>query len=216
MPGVDAVANSHVSSSFDLIDALLYTAAHDLKSPLLTLSLSADLMVRALPETTEQLRTAVDGLRHGGAEIERMLNSLAAVSRAYRRPLDGTVRTVRETLHGLDQARCAEIDDAVEGRIVAVDARAVAELLTVLHRQDGGEIDVRVNGSTLTVSAPAPESDYGIAESPLETLFASLTAHSGSVVQALAEVQVQLERQGGSVRFEDGRVEARLPLEVPA
>jgi hypothetical protein len=46
----------------------------------------------------------------------------------------------------------------------------------------------------------------------IDPLFSSLTAHAGTQVQSLAEVQVQLGRQGSTISFEDGRTVVLVPL----
>ena len=98
----------------------------------------------------------------------------------------------------------------VEQWNVAADAQAIAQLLTAL---DGlGDTTLAISDETLSLSSVQPASDYDLHSTPVETLFSSLTAHSATSVQALAEVQVQLMRQGGSISFEDGRTVARVPL----
>lgn len=193
-------------ASFDLVDTLLYATSHDLKSPLLTLSLSADLLMQGVPDDVKaSSQTALEGLKHGSVEIERMLDALAIVSRAYRRQLDATPVALADALLSTTHDLAG-----VEQWNVAADAQAIAQLLTIL---DGlGDTALAISDETLVLSSVQPASDYDLHPTPVETLFSSLTAHAATSVQALAEVQVQLMRQGGSISFEDGRTVARVPL----
>ncbi|HJM76330.1 MAG TPA: hypothetical protein QGI71_10835 [Dehalococcoidia bacterium] len=86
------------------------------------------------------------------------------------------------------------------------------DLLELLCDEQPDAIVIDVTVTELRIEAPAPESEYGIGDSPLHALFDSLTAHAGTQVQTLAEVQVQLGRQDGSITFEDDRTVARVAL----
>lgn len=82
-----------------MLGAFLRAIAHDLKSPLLTLSLSAELLADILP-VGERAQVARDGLAHGVQEMERMLDSVAALSRARTRPLHGHAVPLGDLLSG--------------------------------------------------------------------------------------------------------------------
>ena len=199
-----------IEGLFEIIDPLLYAVAHDLKSPLLTLSLSADLLLSDAEPADHGQRIAVQGLTEGSKEIERMIDSLAVLSRAYRKSLDPGTTPLTELLVDFEGYLRDEPD--IERFRVAVDGRVVRTLLEMLRDEQPDAIVIDVTATELRIEAPAPESEYGIGASPLQTLFGSLTAHAGTQVQTLAEVQVQLGRQAGSITFEDDRTIVRVPL----
>lgn len=204
----------NINQLFEFIDPLLYSVSHDLRSPLLTLSLSADLLVGTAEPTDQGQRTGIQGLKHGAKEMERMLDAVAVLSRAYRKPLDAETTPLSEVIAGFED--CLQGEPDTEQVRVAVDARVVRELLETLRGEQDAEVTIAVTAEELRIESPAPESEYGLAASPLETLFGSLTAHAATQVQQLSEVQVQLARQAGTIAFEDGRTVARVPLAGPA
>ena len=199
-----------IEGLFEIIDPLLYAVAHDLKSPLLTLSLSADLLLSDAEPVDDAQRIAVQGLTEGSKEMERMIDSLAVLSRAYRKSRDPGTTPLTELLVDFEGYLRGEPD--IERFRVAVDGRVVRTLLEMLRDEQPDAIVIDVTATELRIEAPAPESEYGIGASPLQTLFGSLTAHAGTQVQTLAEVQVQLGRQAGSITFEDDRTIVRVPL----
>ncbi len=69
-----------------LLGSFLRAVSHDLKSPLLTLSLSAELLGDVFPDD-ERGRVAREALTHGLRDMERMLDAVTDVSRARRRVL---------------------------------------------------------------------------------------------------------------------------------
>ncbi len=72
-----------IDDVWPLIDALLYSVSHDLRSPLLGLTLSADLLSDPAGVVDGSTRDiALDGLRHGARDMERILHALTAISRA--------------------------------------------------------------------------------------------------------------------------------------
>ena len=139
-----------------------------------------------------------------------MIDSLAVLSRAYRSTLDEEPMALTEVL--VDSEQRVQGDPDIDQVRVAVDGRVVQKLLRVLRDAQPDEIVVEVTADALRIESPAPESEYGIGDSPLETLFSSLTAHAGTQVQSLAEAQVQLGRQGSTISFEDGRTVVLVPL----
>jgi hypothetical protein len=193
-----------------VIDPLLYAVSHDLKSPLLTLSLSADLLLGNAEPANDGQRIAIQGLTEGSKEMECMIDSLAVLSRAYRKSLDDGTTPLTELL--VDFEGYLRGDPDIERSLVAVDGSVVRTLLEVLRDEQPDAIVIDVSATELRIEAPAPESEYGIGASPLQTLFDSLTAHAGTQVQSPAELQVQLSRQDGSITFEDDRTVVRVPL----
>lgn len=186
-----------------LVDSLLYSVSHDLRSPLLTMSLSADLIgdaLDALPESTSgSVAIALDALRHGAKDMERMLQALTMLSRARRRPVEPHRVSLSVILGGY--VVVSEFED-LRPVTVDVDPLVVRELLDHLSEESPVEVYVRRRDQAVALECPGVRPE-GEANSPLEALVASLQYHAGGTGQALAVSQVLLERQGASVSYRD-------------
>lgn len=203
----DASPSQHDLQS--LLDTLLYSVSHDLRSPLLTMTLSMDLLDEAIrPDGATASGTtavALDAMRQGARDLERMLQALTMLSRARRRPLERTAGALSLILGGY--AVISE-EREIERFVVAVDPLTVRELLDTACSGGADQLHVRIDGRCVVIScATAIE-----AASPLQALAASLRYGAGQPLEQLAAGQVLLERQGAAVRIEDGRLHLSLPL----
>ena len=185
-----------------LFDALLFAVSHDLKSPLLSISLGVELLesapvVESVPDDRAQL--ALDAVRRGAEDLTRQLDAVTIVSRARRRPLDATPVALSPLLP--EHA-------GVDGVRVAVDARVINEFVAAF---DGAQPHARVADGDVRLSLPWPTTAPTCEGPPLEALLASLSTHAGTVVATLAGLQVQLERQGGTIVIGGGSATALLP-----
>ncbi len=188
-----------------LFDALLYAVSHDLKSPLLSIGLGAELLEGASGDG-DRTRLAREAMQRGAEDLTRHLEALTLLSRARRRPLDSAP---------LDLASLLPADATtagLEGVRVAVDGRLVVELHAELSqagapRVVAGDADVRL------VAALPPDTPRieGGPQAPLEALLGALSTHAGTLVGRLAVLQVQLERQGGTLVLGAGQATALLP-----
>ena len=196
-----------------LIDALLYTVAHDLRSPLLTLSLSGELLTDALAdrlraEPTGGAAIALDALRHGARDLERMLQALAIVSRARRRPLE----PVRAPLRLLLGGHIVISDEGDLGsRLVAVDPLMVRELIDAICGEEPAKIDAAVTDRFAVLRLPLPRGFEDLRGAPLVALVESLQRYAGTAVEEMAAGQVIVERQGGTVNVDEAGVRIWLP-----
>ncbi len=201
--GADGVAGAD-----ELLGLFLRAISHDLKSPLLTLSLSAELLADMLP-AAEHAQVARDGLTNGVREMERMLDGVTAISRARSRILASHPVPLGDLLSG----HIVLSEEEHLGRtFVAVDSRYVAELLTAVAAGRAAEVRLELRGAHAQLTLMLPEPLAELTESPLRALLTSLQQHAGTAVGPLAAVQVQLERQGGSIECAEGRLVVRLPL----
>jgi signal transduction histidine kinase len=174
----------------ELLDAFLRAVSHDLKSPLLTISLSNELLADVLSLDEEQAVAAREGLSEGVRELERMLDAVSAVSRARRRPLATGPVMFGDFAASIDPQVFEEIGTAVgpEPRDASLD---------------------RAGRIRLMYSLPA---DFAAVEGePLRLLAGSLQDYAGTLIERLAVVQVLLERQGGSARLSGEALVVLLP-----
>lgn len=199
-----------------LLQSLLYSVSHDLRSPLLTMSLSADLLDDAFaksgPEVAQpgSVSVALNALRQGAADMERMLQALTLLSRAGRKQLQPSRAPLSLVLGG---HVVVSDEDGLGSRIVRVDPLAVREALDGLApTAESLEIHVRITAGYAELEVAAP-TEIEAATSPVEALVGSLQRCAGTVVERLAVGQILIERQGGQVRSARGRVTFALPLE---
>jgi signal transduction histidine kinase len=215
---VEHGASTPVDSSADpadgwmLLDALLYSASHDLRSPLLTMTLSADLVEEASrtspPAGPGGVPVALGALRQAATDLERMLQALTLLSRARRKVIEPSRSSLRLILG--EHLRSAEEGPVDDGH-VSVDAMPVRELLDVLGAEGSFVLAVRVRDQYAEIAAPAPEG-IGDSPSPLVALVGALHQWAGTAVETLAVKQVLLERQGAVVRRDGDQLLVALPL----
>lgn len=197
-----------------IVESLLYSVSHDLRSPLLTMSLSTDLIEDALRSESGDASVAIalDALRHGAKDMERMLQALTVLSRAYR----GAMVPVRAPLR-IVLAGHLVISDAsrLEGVLITVDPLIVREILDIVSGDGAVEVHVRLDEDFALIEVAAPEMQEG-ATSPLAALIGSLTHGAGTSIEALAARQILVERQGGRVTSDGDRLCISLPLTAGA
>ncbi len=196
---------------WQLVDALLFSVSHDLRSPLLSITLSADLLqdVAGALSNEHPGGLAVHGLRESARDMERMLQSLTLLSRARRQPFERVRGPLGLILGG--HTVSTEVAD-LASRVVAIDPLTVRDLLDDVAGEGPIQVQAAVEGAYVSLSTvlALPLSSVG---SPLHTLASSLQAHAGGPLERLAVAQVLLERQGGSLTVNGGRLQVWLPLE---
>lgn len=196
-----------------LLDALLYSVSHDLRSPLLGLTLSADLLNDPAGIADGGTREiALDGLRHGARDMERMLQALTVISRARRRVFEHDHGTLGMILGG--HLVMSEVE-RLASRVVAVDPVTVRGLLDDVAGDGPVEVRVRLERDFAVLSVPVNVDLPPFEGRPLHALASSLQAYAGSAVERLAVAQVLLERQGATFSVEAGGLLVWLPLGEP-
>jgi signal transduction histidine kinase len=195
----------------DVLDALLYSVSHDLRSPLLTLSLSGELIRESVQPDTRALAAssiALDALKHGAQDLERMLHALTAISRARRRPLETRMVPLRMLLGGH-----VVISDAdLERVVIPLDPGPVRELLDRFCGEEPAEIQVERTDTHVIFRIPSRVELPVLERSPLLELASSLQTYAGTVVEELASLQVQLGRQSGMLEVANGAIRVWLPV----
>ncbi|MQA00155.1 MAG: hypothetical protein GEU80_12660 [Dehalococcoidia bacterium] len=185
----------------DLVDALLYSVSHDLRSPLLALSLSGQLLRESIgSEATERTTPLLDGMQAAAADLERMLQALTVLSRARRRPLHVRPVALDALLAG------GEVRGAIDGMDVEVDVDLLREFLDWCDAPL--QLEQVPGGVRLVVAPPALPEYEG---TPLHALTRSLQRYSGTPLERLAVFEVAFARGGVALVSEDGRVLLDLP-----
>ena len=197
--------------TWQLIDALLYSVSHDLRSPLLSLTLSADLLrdpgIAGIDGGTREV--ALDGLRYGARDMERMLQSLTVLSRARRRVFEHDRGALGLILGG--HLVMSDIEQLVS-QVVMVDPITVRELIDEVAGEGPVEVRVEMEDGFVTLSVPVKASLPAFEGRPLYALASSLHTYAGSGVEQLAASQVILDRQGASFSIEGDRMLVWLPV----
>ena len=195
----------------DILDALLFSVSHDLRSPLLTLSLSAELIRESVDAADQAGNTAValDALKQGAEDLERMLSALTTVSRARRREQEIRTLPVRVLLGGHVVSSNVEHP---EGLTVRVDATPVRELIDRLCGEDPAEIRLGRTETHVILRIPSRADLPVLDGSPLIALARSLQLWAGTIVEDLASLQLQLARQAVPMELAEGAVYVWLPV----
>ncbi len=207
---IDPITEASPSVQQVLLDSLLYSVSHDLRSPLLTMTLSSELLEAGMsPEATrsEGAVLAMNSLRQGAADMERMLQTLMLLSRARRRAIDGG-RGALQVILGGHVVRSDE--PALARRVVLVDPLHVREMLDAVAGDDALEVHVRLSDEAAVLEFAVPSLEHG--PTPLHAVAASLKQYAGTAVEALAVGQILLERQGAQVTGGNGSLALSLPL----
>jgi signal transduction histidine kinase len=192
-PTGEAAATSLAAAAPQLLDSLLYAVSHDLRSPLLSVSLSAQLLDHQLGDAaTDGTREALGALQAAAGDLERMLAALNALSRAARRQAEPTEVALSDLLH------------AAPAATTVLDDLTAADLRTAMPDVAFATIE----GATAALRWPLDGADG----SPLQALAGSLHVHAGTPIEALACLQITLERHGASLAADGGEVTVRLPL----
>ena len=125
-----------------LIDSLLFSVSHDLRSPLLTILLGVDLLQQTHEASAsaagadETATLALESLRNGATDLERMLAALTALSRARRRTLAVAPTPLRMLLGGYNVSYESVSLDEVRLDVDLIAAREALDAF--MTAEDGG------------------------------------------------------------------------------
>lgn len=220
MTGADAVSTAErplplaPADIWQFVDALLYSVSHDLRSPLLSLTLSAELLrdvAGALPDAGTG-DVALDGLRYGARDMERMIESLTVLSRARRRTFEHDRGFLGLILGG--HLVVSEVE-GLSHLVVTVDPMTVRELLDDIAGEGPVEVRAEIEDGFVMLTVPVEADIPPFEGRPLYALVSSLRSYAGSPVERLAAAQVLLDRQGASFSIDGNRLSIWLPLGEP-
>jgi len=207
---IDPATEAHPDVQQVLLDSLLYSVSHDLRSPLLTMTLSAELIESGLtPEAArgEGTSLAVNSLRQGAADMERMLQALMQLSRARRKQLEPSRGALQLILGG---HVVVSQESELPRRVVLVDPLHVRGILDAVGGDEPLEVQAQLAAGWVALEIAVPVLEHG--PTPLHAVAASLKQYAGTPVEAVAVGQILIERQGGKVTGDAGRIRISLPL----
>jgi signal transduction histidine kinase len=188
--------NAYADAAPQLLDSLFYAVSHDLRSPLLTVSLSAQLLEHTLANVeVDGAHEALGGLRAACDDLERMLAALNALSRASRRATDPIEVSIAALCAGAPEVNVALDESTANDLHAALPDGALATL----------------EGASIVIRWPA----NGLEGSPLSALAGSLHVHAGSLVEKLACLEIALARHRGAIEIVDDQVTVRLAVAGP-
>jgi len=201
-----STSESFVDAASDLLDSLLYSVSHDLRSPLLTVSLSAQVLEHTLGDEISQSTTeALNSLRAASVDLERMLSTLNALSRATRRPIEPISLT-------LDTIIPEAPSEGTADSAVLLDRTTGTDLAKLIAASDNS---LAIDPSATQVTLEWTVDGLPDQPSPLTALTASLQNYAGGPIERLACMEIALNREGGSLELIEGRVHVSLPLDGP-
>lgn len=187
-----------------LLGSFLRAVSHDLRSPLLTLSLAMELL-GDLP-TDERGQVAREAITHGLQDMERMLDAISSVSRARRRILSEVPMPLAAIADGVRLSG----DAALAAVPLALDPSAAVEAFRALGSD--AEVWLESQPGFVVASTALPEALASIEGSSAAALLGDLHTYAGTPAVALAAAEVVLARQGGWLRCEGAQVRMWLPV----
>lgn len=211
--------------------------SHELRSPLMTLSASIEVLKGRRDALDERGQSALDLLVADVARFEQLVNDLLEISRlevgAIRLDLD-PVEPAELVLHAVGASSAGGVpvlyDEAVAGTRILVDKRrmerVVANLLDNAQKYGGGATAVRVALVDDTVRIVVEDGGPGVPEEDRDTIFDRFArgAEAGrrttdrGVGLGLALVTEHVRLHGGRVWVtdrEDGQPGAAFVVELP-
>ena len=208
--------------------------SHELRSPLMTLRASIEVMQHRRGELSERAAQALDLLTDDVDRFEHLVQDLLEISRSDAGALEtGPVNItdlVHHTVGQLDRRPPIEIGEDVKGVLVMADKRRLAQVLDNLLRNAekyaGGATRIEVALEGHQVSIAVEDDGPGVAPSERERIFERFTRGAAARKRGsghgaglgLALVDEHTRRHGGTTRVEskpDGTRGARFVVELP-
>jgi PAS domain S-box-containing protein len=213
------------------LEAFVYTASHDLRTPLHKLSMSGGLLMGAVASgNTEDAQWLVGSIENGVRRMDQLIKDLLNLSRAGRVPEDPSLLDLGQTVERV----VTELAERFAERNVSIDApkdlpqvlypetelyQLVLNLIGNASRfaQTTVRVCWRVNADMLELSIE--DDGPGIAPEKREhvfQLFAKLDPSSNSTGVGLAIVKRISERHGGRVWITDSELGgAKFVIAIP-
>ena len=171
-----------------LRDDVLRVVAHDLRNPIVTIALGADMLSRALPEGQEAARIQLDAIRRSVETAERLLHDLLDVGRmeAGRLPIEPTPQPASALLEeaaahygalAADRGIDLQVEDPGELPLVRADRHRILQVFSNLignalrFTPAGGGVTLRARQVGAGVRFEVQDTGSGISEEGLPRLF---------------------------------------------
>ena len=213
------------------LEAFVYTASHDLRTPLHKLSMSGGLLMGAVASgNTEDAQWLVNGIENGVRRMDQLIKDLLNLSRAGRVPEDPSLLDLGQTLERV----VTELAERIAERNVSIEVSSdlpdvlypetelyqlVLNLIGNASRfaQTTVRVGWQVNADMLELWVE--DDGPGIAPEKREhvfQLFAKLDPSSNSTGVGLAIVKRISERHGGRVWITDSELGgAKFVIAIP-
>jgi signal transduction histidine kinase len=239
-PDLAALVNSFNEMAAAMEDRITRDArfasdvSHELRSPLMTLRASIDVMQHRREELSDRTKQALDLLNDEVARFEHLVQDLLDLSRSDSGPMENDLVNIEElvkaTLKLTEDDASLEIIGTARGALVMGDKRRLAQVLDNLLRNaqkyGGGvtRITVAPNGGKIEIAVE--DSGPGVAPSERSLVFERFTRGAAARKRGagdgaglgLALVDEHARRHGGSARVEgksDGQPGARFVITLP-
>ncbi len=208
--------------------------SHELRSPLMTLRASIDVMQSRRDELSERASAALELLSGEVDRFEHLVQDLLEISQSDAGAMESGPVNISElvarTVERLDRQPPVYVDEDLDNQLVIGDKRRLVQvienLLTNATKYAGGAVAVRLQRDDNKVVIRVEDQGPGVAPSERELIFERFTRgaaarNRGSGDGAglgLALVQEHVARHGGQVRVEarpDGERGAVFVVELP-
>jgi signal transduction histidine kinase len=208
--------------------------SHELRSPLMTLRASIDVMQHRRAELSDRTKQALDLLTDEVARFEHLVQDLLDLSTSDSGPMENDLVNIEElvkaTLALTEGNASLEVIGTARGALVMGDKRRLAQVLDNLLRNaqkyGGGVTRIAVVSNGGKIEIAVEDSGPGVAPSERSLVFERFTRGAAARKRGagdgaglgLALVDEHARRHGGSARVEgklDGGPGARFVITLP-
>jgi signal transduction histidine kinase len=208
--------------------------SHELRSPLMTLRASIEVMQHRREELSDRTKEALELLNDEVLRFEHLVQDLLDLSRSDSGPMENDLVNIEElvkaTLKLTEGEASFEVIGTARGALVMGDKRRLAQVLDNLLRNaekyGGGATRITIASNGGKIEVAVEDSGPGVAPSEQSLIFERFTRGAAARKRGagdgaglgLALVDEHARRHGGSARVEgklDGGPGARFVITLP-
>jgi len=208
--------------------------SHELRSPLMTLRASIEVMQHRREELSDRTKQALELLNDEVVRFEHLVQDLLDLSRSDSGPMENDLVNIEElvkaTLELTEGQASFEVIGTARGALVMGDKRRLAQVLDNLLRNaekyGGGATRITIASNGGKIEIAVEDSGPGVAPSEQSLIFERFTRGAAARKRGagdgaglgLALVDEHARRHGGSARVEgklDGGPGARFVITLP-
>lgn len=207
--------------------------SHELRSPLMTLRASIEVVQHRREELSERTQQALDLLNDEVIRFENLVQDLLDLSRSDSGPMENDLVNIEElvkaTLASADDRIKLEVSNSAQGGLVMGDKRRLAQVLDNLLRNaekyGDGATRIVVTSTGTDIEIAVEDDGPGVAPSERELIFERFTRGAAARKRGtgdgaglgLALVDEHARRHGGSAHVEgkEGQPGARFVVSLP-